>query len=257
MKQIILSLTIMALFSSCLPEQKVSSSTSSSGGTDPTVTSTTGDDGGNTTGSTTGDDGSNGTNGTTGNSGGGFPIHSFNLFLAGMQDWFPQSNTAPLADTFITPQEAGIAFQTDGTLRVRLKVKSQSIPPTNQTGCYGRNTGVGFTPYYQSLKFDLFLRDVICPGGGTNCSPNQYILGSRYRAQYGVGPVAIDSYSQIIDVGNFANQGVVATTVEISNVRSDQYCASNGSFCPAEKNVRTQDCWNMELEVQTSYTQSF
>lgn len=246
MKKIILSLTIITLFSSCLPEQEVQSTSS---------TSTT--DSGTTTVDTSGGD-SGSTDDSTDTSA-GFPVHSFNLFLAGMQDWYPQNNSEPLADTFITPQEAGIAFQTDGLLRVRLKVKSQQIAPSGQTYCYGRNTGSGFTPYYQSLKFDLHLRDVICPNGGTSCSSSEYILGDRYRGQYGVGPVAVDSYSSIIDVGSVANQGVIATTVEISNVRSDQYCQHYGdseTYCPAERNVRTQDCWNMELEVQTSYTQS-
>ena len=256
MKKLIFMTLVLSIFASCLPQPEPSTASSGTGTTDDGTTVSGGgdDNSGGGSDSGTGDTGTGDDGG--GDTSGGFPVHNFNIFLAGGQPWFPQDNTAPLTDTFINLQEAAIAFQTDGILRVRLKVKPQVIPPVNETYCYGRNTGAGFTPYYSSLKFDLSLRDITCPGGGTSCAPSQYILGSAYRRNLGIGPVSVDGYSEIIDVGALANQGVVATTVEITNVRSDQFCASNGSFCPAERMVRTQDCFNMELQVQTSYTQS-
>jgi hypothetical protein len=271
MKNLFFLLLTTAMFSSCLPESSSSSSSSSSSnGDNGTVTSgttgTTGTTGTNGTTGTTGTNGTNGTTGTTGSSGGGFPINSFNIFLAGTQsgegggDWYARNdNTGPLMDTFINLQEAAIAFKTDGTLRVRLKVNAQPVAPTNETYCYGRTTGSALVPYYTKLKFDLALRDIYCLNGGTTCPASQYRLGSQYRRQIGVGPVSVGSYSEIIDVGSVANQNVVATTVEVSAVKSDQWCAStNGKeFCPSEKAVRTKDCYNMELEVQTSYTESF
>ena len=246
MKKLIFITLILSLLASCLPESEKSSTSSTSG----TGTTT----GGTTTTTTGGTTGSGTTGGTTSN---GFPVHSFNIFLAGGQSWFPQSNTAPLADTFINLQEAAIAFQTDGLLRVRLKIKPQEIPPTNQTHCFGRTTGAGFAPYYSKLKFDLSLRDITCSGGGTTCSASDYILGAPYRRSLGLGPIDTNSFSEVIDIGANANLNVVATAVEISNVRSDQFCAANGSFCPAEKSIRTKDCFSMELQVQTSFTQTF
>jgi hypothetical protein len=239
MKRIILSLTIMALFSSCLPEQQVASSSSSSGDSSSGTTTTTVDNGNGTTTS-------GGTDTGTGNTGGsGFPVHNFNILLAGYQNWYPRSNTEPLANTFITPQEAAIAFQTDGLLRIRLRANPQPRPPTNEQYCYGRNTGIR-VPNYGDLTVDLHLVDIKCPSGGISCDPSQYILGQAYRPK-NIGPVTVSSNSEIIDIGQYANQGVVATAIKISNARKDQ----------GNETVRSMDCWSMDVEVQTSYTQSF
>lgn len=248
MKKFVLLTLLFTLLASCLPEAPESTSSDgsddgSTGGGTTTVVDTSGNDDG-----TSNDD-----DGSTGNQ---LPIAVYNVFLAGGQTWLPRSNTEPLTDTFLSPQEASIAFQTDGLLRARITVKPQQIAPVNDTYCFGRSTGVAFFPLYTQLKFDVSLVDITCPGGGTSCDPSSYIVGNPYRTQFGVGPVNSESSTEIIDLGQFANQGVVATALQISNVRSDQFCASNGSFCPAERMVRTQDCFNMEVQVQTSFTES-
>lgn len=258
MKKIILTLSILALAASCLPEQKTVS-TGSSSNDNTVVTDTTGTNGSNTTSSGGTTDGSS----TTGSTGSGFPPYVYPIALAGEGDdaqsteqhkdsvrWYPKDTQA---STFITPREAGILFQTDNLLRVRLKIKPQG------TSCYGRNTGSPMNTYTK-LQFDIHLRNITCPGGGTSCDPSQYILGPRYYSYQSVGPVNVGSYSQIFDFSNRLSTGVVATTVEIDNVSSDNYCLVGGSneiFCPARRRVRTMDCWGMDLEVQTSYTQSF
>jgi hypothetical protein len=248
MKKLILLTLILSLFASCLPEATESTSSS----VDATGDGTT--NGGTTGGTTDSDNGS----GDSGNTGTLLPVAVHSVFLAGGQNWFPQNISTPLSDTFLSLQEAAIAFQTDGLLRVKIKVKSQPSPPVNQTYCYGRNTGSSYFPYYTKLKFDVSLVDITCPGGGSSCDPSQYSLGTPYRTQYGLGPINTDSFSEVIDIGQYANQGVVATAIQITNVRSGQYCeATNGvDFCPAERQVRTLDCFNMDVHVQTSFTES-
>lgn len=249
------------ILTACL-EQTTTSSSSSSGSSDVT-TQTTGDSGSGTT--TTGTDGTSGYTGTgatcygteSDGQGPGTPIHHFNLFLAGYQDWYPQYNSDSLAQqTFITPQEASILFSSDSRLRVRLIAKPQPIPPSNETYCYGRNTGSQMISYTK-LKFDLYLRDVKCSDGSTTtCSSGQYVLGPRYGMQT-IGPINVNECSQVIDLGNLRNQSNFGTAVEIAAVKSDQYCQTNGSFCEAEKNIRSIDCWQMTMQVVTDSTQDF
>lgn len=260
-----LSLSLVA----CNQQATSSSSGGSSGGNITTQTNGTnggGTTGGGTTGSTT-----TGTNGsgytgtgatcngdTSDGQGPGTPMHHLNLFLAGYQDWKPQVNSDSLAQmTFITPQEASILFSSDSRLRVRFMVKSQPQPPSNQTYCYGRNTGTQIE-HYGKLKFEIYLRDVLCSTGSTtSCPSNSYVLGPRYGGPIFVGPVNVNECSPVIDLGNLRNQSNFGTTIEVAAVKSDQYCQINGSFCEAEKNVRSIDCWQMTLQVVTDSTQDF
>lgn len=263
---LITMLTLSLIVTSCI-DQKTSTS---SGGT--VTTQTNGDNGGGTTG-TNGSGGTTGTNGgtsgytgtgatcngdTSDGQGPGTPIHHLNLFLAGYQDWKPQINNDSLAQmTFITPQEASILFSSDSRLRVRFIVKDQPQPPSNQTYCYGRNTGTQIQ-HYGKLKFEIYLRDVLCSTGSTtSCPSNSYVLGPRYGGPTFVGPVNVNECSPVIDLGDLRNQSNFGTTIEVAAVKSDQYCQINGSFCEAEKNVRSIDCWQMTMQVVTDSTQDF
>jgi hypothetical protein len=267
-KTYLIAFLSLSLFLTGCIDQKVT--TSSAGGGGDVTTQTNGDNGGGTTGST-GNTGTTGTNGSTGTgtgttcygtqsdgSGTGTPIHHLNLFLAGYQDWYPQYNGDSLAQqTFITPQEASILFSSDSRLRVRFMVKPQPQPPSNQTYCYGRNTGVQIQ-HYGKLKFEIHLRDIQCSNGSTtSCPSGQYVLGPRYGGPIYVGPIDVDSCSPVIDLGHLRNQSNFGTTVEVAAVKSDQYCQINGTFCESEKNVRSIDCWQMTMQVVTDSTQDF
>lgn len=254
MKNLVLILMISSFLASCLPEQKTASTSSSS--TDGTTTSgTTGTNG---SGSTTGTNGTTGTTGTTGSTGGGFPVHGLSIRLAGegygaqtteahkqSVRWYPKST---VDSSFISVEEASYMFQTDSLLKVRFNVQTQP------TSCYGKATGAAI-PAYGMLQFDVSLVAIKCPSGGTNCSPSQYILGAPYYKQT-VGPVNANA-STILDFSNKLTNGAVATAIRIDNVSSDQYCDQYPNhFCPASRIMRAQDCWGINLEVQTSYTQS-
>lgn len=260
---IILALSVCHL--SCVDQKSSSSGSSGSSGNSIVQDSGNGDGAGNSNnnGSIDGNGGSGSTSssctGTVSDGQGpGTPIHSMNLFLAGLQDWFPQVNNDSLAQmTFITPQEASILFSSDSRLRIRFMVKPQPIAPSNQTYCYGRNSGVAMAPY-NKLKFDIYLRDINCStGSSVSCASGDYTLGPRYGGPITVGPIDVNSCSGIIDLGHLRNQSNFGTAIEVAAVKSDQYCEANNEFCPSEKNVRSIDCWQMTLQVVTDSTQDF
>lgn len=263
----LLALLFTSLVLSGCVDQKTTTSSSTGkdnignqGGTTGGVNTGGGDTGGGDNGGGTNPSGTGATcYGTQSDgSGTGTPIHHLNLFLAGYQDWYPQVNNDSLAQqTFITPQEASILFSSDSRLRVRFMVKPQPQPPSGQTYCYGRNTGVQI-PHYGKLKFEIHLRDIRCSNGSTtSCPSGQYVLGPRYGGPIYVGPVNINECSNVIDLGHLRNQSNFGTTVEVAAVKSDQTCNANGTFCDAEKNVRSIDCWQMTMQVVTDSTQDF
>lgn len=249
MKKTILLTLLLALFSSCLPEaadSTTSSSDDSSSSEETIIIQDTVD---------TSSNGDSSSGGTTDK----LPVAVHSVFMAGGQEWYPRDNTTPLAGTFLNLQEAAISFNTDGLLKVKIRVKPQQVAPPGTTYCFGRSTNKVARAPYTKLKFDVSLVDIKCPNlpngdTTTSCAPEDYLLGTPYKTQYGVGPISINSFSEIIDLGQLANQGVVSTAIQISNIRTDQFCQGNGSFCPAERIAGTQDCLNMDVHVQTSFT---
>lgn len=198
---------------------------------------------------------------TNDGTGSGYPIHHFDMLVAGHQSWVPGDYADPLAQqTMPTLQEASIIFNSDSKLRVRVKVKSQPHPTTSEEYCYGRETGRAFDQYvYTKLRFRLHLRDIKCdtvdPNDSSKCQSGFY-LGPRYRSTF-IDPIDVNQCSNIIDLGHMRNQSQFGTTIEIEDVKADSTCQANGTYCPAEKIVRTASCWNMTLQVVTDYTQDF
>lgn len=263
MKKIILLALVFAL-SSCLEGEAPGSSTTSndSGGG---ISNTTGGNGGTTgttgttgSGSTTGTTGTDGTTGSTGTSG-GFPLHQFDLLLSGHESWVPGNYTDSLAmETQITPQEANILFSSDTRLKLRFRVLPQPNPTSGEKYCYDRTLGQAADAYsYTKLKWRVRLRDILCsqpdPNNTNNCLSGFY-LGSPYSPRP-IGPVNVDSFSEVIDYGSSRNFSPYGTTVEIDQVYSDNYCLATGSYCPANFVVRRASCWHMTMEVSTDYTQ--
>ena len=145
-------------------------------------------------------------------------------------------------------------------LKVRLKVHSQPFPTAGEEYCYGRNTGSPADQFsYTKLRFRVHLRDVLCnnpdPVNPNNCLSGFY-LSNRYRTQY-IDPINVDGCSNPIDLGAIRNQTQFGTIIEVEDVKSDSTCQANGTFCPAEKIVRTASCWRMTLQVVTDFTQDF
>lgn len=245
---------------SCLPEKSSNSNSSDSGDDTTTTGSTGGSGGGSGSGGSSG--GGNSCSGSTSDGqGSGYPIHHFDMLVAGHQSWVPGDYADPLAQqTMPTLQEASLLFNSDAKLRVRVKIKSQPYPTTGEEYCYGRETGRAADQFvYSKLRFRLHLRDILCdtvdPNDSSSCQSGFY-LGPRYQSRF-IDPVEVSRCSGVIDLGHLRNQTQFGTTVEIEDVKADSTCQSNGTYCPAEKVVRTASCWNMTLQVVTDYTQDF
>lgn len=257
----LLILTILsALLSACFENTRTTTSTNN-GPDDPggvTITQTDDDD----------DDddedpnpiGTSSCTGTTADGVGEGPaIFQQDMFLAGHQTWVPGNYFDPLAtSTMPTVQSAMLLFRSDSRLKVRFKVNSQPIPTVGEVYCFGRETGGASDQYvYTKLRFRLTLRDVLCdtpdPGNPNNCLSGFY-LGSPYQSQFSQ-PVSVDSCSQIYDLGALRNQTTYGTVVSVDDVKADSTCQANGTYCPAEKLVRTRSCWHMTMQISTDYTQ--
>jgi hypothetical protein len=274
------SLLLMISLVSCLQQETIST------GTDENVqiitsdnnSSTDGDTVTDTSGGTTTTTPGTGTscvgNPTSDGQGDGTPMHQFELLMAGDElsttngqsvqyPWYPGiSDTSGLYGDFISPLEAGLIFPSDSRLRVRFKVKPQPYVPAGQTYCKGRGVGqAGDTYKYKKLKFVMHLRDVICSSYNTNGQCTNAYLGARYRTQY-IDATDENTCTPIMDIGHLRNQGsnIIATTVEVDQVRADSTCQQNGGTgygCPAEVKVRNASCWQMTMQVVTDYTQDY
>ena len=193
----------------------------------------------------------------------GTPIHHFNLFLAGKQDWVPGDydfNDPLISQTMINIQEASLLFQSDSKLQVRFKIHAQEEPSAGEALCFGRSIGMAADQFnYSKLRFYLSLRDVLCDqpnaSNPTQCDSGFY-LGPRYQTQI-LDPIAVDGCSNKIDLGHLRNSSLYGTTVEVHKVQSDSTCQANETHCPANDDVRSGSCWRMTMQVSTDYTQSF
>lgn len=263
MKKFIL---LLALITSLNMLVGCSDSTTNSSGTDTTDNGDGGDggtgDGGTVNNNTTPTTPANCTGTTADGTGDGTPIHQFRMMLSGHETWVPGDYTEALRSSIPRLVEASQLFQSDSRLKVRFKVNSQPYPTAGEEYCYGRQTGVFSDPYfYTKLKFRLQLRDIICSQinaqDPTQCD-GDLSLGEPYRIQY-FDPVSVGFCSPVIDLGAIRNTGnnIMATTVEVDDVKADSACQYNGSFCPAEKIVRKASCWDMTIQIVTDYTQDF
>lgn len=200
---------------------------------------------------------------TADGTGSGTAIHHFYPLVAGGESWVPGNydfQNDPETSTFISLSDASIIFASDSRLQFRLKVRTQPNPPAGEEFCYGRATGQAADANpYTKLQFTVYLRDILCDQPDVNnpsqCSSGFY-LGPRYRPQM-IGPVNVDSCSEVVDIGSLRNSTQYGTTIEIANVQSDSTCQFNDTFCPANDNVRAASCWNVTLQVVTDFTQGF
>ena len=255
MKTLFTILTLSSLtLTSCFEQTKTVVVKETSGG---------GGDAGGGGGWDNGGGGSNGggTGGGTG-SGTGFDTYKYTFRLAGGRNWAPYSGSMSDEFKYMFPTITAAAdlFKSDSRLKVRIKLLPQESAPSGTEYCLGRQyPQAEYEHYYTKVKFQLALRDVICPGGNMN---NCY-LGSPYGHQT-VGPISVNGYSPILNLGsmrNISNGSIVSTAVEISNVRSDNACLSNNTeyYCGQSGNdpyapLKTGSCWEGTLEFATDYT---
>jgi hypothetical protein len=295
MKNIIILSLLLAVISACTKETTTTTKQSSSGlggyttggystgGTSGGSTTgsstgftTGGTTGGSTTGSTTGGSttGTNTNGGVTGGStgsscagnssdgtGAGQSLRQFTLLMSGdgtssgSRIWMPGISAASNVVGYGSPTyfpsitDARLLLASDTRYKVRLKV----LPQLQNTACHMRETGAGDSFVYKKLKFQVALRDVNC---SNNVSCTGCSLGAPY-AQQTVGPINQNECSSVIDFSSSRNYSACGTVVQVGYVQADSECQTNGWYCPSEKNVRKQSCWNMTLQVSTDSTQDF
>lgn len=239
-----------------------STSSFSNGSSSSTSTSSTSTSGGNTGGSNSGRPVyGNVCNGDTSDGvGDGDNIRILQMGMAGQQNWFPgaYSTSEPSQYFMVTPEEASYLFATDARLKVRFKVNQANQPATGTDDyCYARTSGAADSYRYTMLKFTVALRDVY-----RHKTNNTYRLGDSYAQRVVSQPVSVSRCSEVFDFSSSRNvsapdssEEIAATVVEVSNVRSDSTCQTNGTYCESDALVRKQSCWDLTMQVSVDSTQ--
>lgn len=232
-------------------------------------TSNTGGDSGGDVSSGDGSSGDSGTGSTGGgsSSGGSLPIYYQTILVAGQgtglgdnknenNTWKPWGNSDNLSDLgkSLMPKivEAKSYFRADSKLDIRFKLYEQPNPGGVEY-CYGRKTEGAKMSNYTQVKFKVSLRDITCSESGDS---NNCTLGEKYNTQT-VGPVQVNSYSEVLHLGHLRNDSDHGTTVEVHDVMTDTFCQDSDTYCPTGQYLRLSDCWEARMEISTDYTESF
>ena len=142
-------------------------------------------------------------------------------------------------------------FMTDASLKLRVKVKpQQELTGTSApTYCYGRARGGARIPGYTKLKYTVNVY-------GVSNSNAMSFLGSAGSFETGV-----NSCTPAIDLSYWKEVSPTGVVIAIENVQANQGCwasAYNGyTGCTSFVNVRSFDCWGLDLEVAADGTQTF
>jgi hypothetical protein len=142
-------------------------------------------------------------------------------------------------------------FITDSMLKVRIKVREQ--PETAQTAaslCYGRNFPASSMSGYTKLQYTVKVYKV-------NTGNSVSYLGS-------LGPytTGVNSCSPALDLSNYAGMSPNGIVLTVSDVKANQNCwdnytTSGFTTCNAYKNVRSFDCWSVDIQVAGDGTKTF
>ena len=157
-------------------------------------------------------------------------------------------NTSPMLKSV---SQAKLFFMTDAVLKLRVKVKPQ--PESRQTTniCYGRDSGT-YIAGYTKLEYYVNVYGVT---SGSALGP---LLGTE-------GPfrTSVNSCSEVIDLSGYQEENPTGVVVSINNVKANQNCSPwawdsvGWSNCNSFKNVRSMDCWSIDLEVAADGTKTF
>jgi len=157
-------------------------------------------------------------------------------------------NTSPMLKSVA---QAKVFYMTDSTLKVRFKVKPQPEAAQTDTMCYGRNMPGSTIPGYTKLQYFVKVY-------GVNTSNAVTFLDTK-----GPFTTGVNSCSSAVDLSQYINQnpGQVGLVVAVDQVKANQNCwwsATTGfSGCNMYKNVRSFDCWAMDIEVAADGTKTF
>jgi hypothetical protein len=142
-------------------------------------------------------------------------------------------------------------FITDSMLKVRVKVKPQ--PESAQTAdqmCYGRAYPASSMSGYTKLQYSVKVYSV---GAGNSVS---------YLATLGPFTTGVNSCSPALDLSNYVGMNPNGIVITVTDVKANQNCwdnytTSGFSTCNAYKNVRSFDCWSVDIQVAADGTKTF
>ena len=200
----------------------------------------------------------NSCSGTTadGNNCGQIPIGNYRVVLAGLQDWYPQKNSSLL---YPQKAETELRFKSDGRLRVRVKVNSQPEPFLGIDGngnqihaCEGRIAGADNPGAHRYDKISFNVNFYTSTQSGNTWVKSQLLQSTH------ISGVSVDACSNIIDLP--AEKIKISSNpilVEIAAVSSDLFCTQQGIYCPSERIMRPQECYDITVQVVNDISDDF
>lgn len=169
--------------------------------------------------------------------------------------WYNPSSPTNLTTTYNSSTLRSVSaaktfFITDSMIKVRFKVRAE--PETQSTGstiCQGRTEGQSWLPGYFKLKFAVSLV-------GTK--------SDNTTAEEPLGTItgAVNSCTSGIDLSPYAGMYPNGMYLKISNVTENKGCSNYNwqtgfSTCSSFVNVRSSECWTMDIEVAADGTKTF
>jgi hypothetical protein len=142
-------------------------------------------------------------------------------------------------------------FETDSVLKVRFKVRPQPESSSASPYCYGRNTGSAIAGYHK-LQFNVTLVGVMANG----TVETDTVPGAPFE-------IGVNSCTPAIDLTSAASRYPGGIYLRVESVRGNQLYIPNNyeqyGFRDVNgfSDVRTQDCWSLDVEVAADGTKTF
>lgn len=142
-------------------------------------------------------------------------------------------------------------FSTDAILKVRFKVRPQPESSSASPYCYGRQSGSSIAGYHK-LQFNVVLVGVKS-NGQVETEP---VPGSPFT-------IGVNSCTPSIDLSSYASAYPNGIYLRVESVRGNQQYIPNNyeqygfRDMPGFTDIRSQDCWSLDVEVAADGTKTF
>ncbi|HXH74930.1 MAG TPA: hypothetical protein VNJ08_08195 [Bacteriovoracaceae bacterium] len=161
----------------------------------------------------------------------------------GEAEYSGSSYTHNNSSFLVSTAKAKSFYDSDGKLKVRMKVRPQPKPPVGKSWCFNRVTGQSSNPYgYGKLSFTVSLRGVNQDG-----SLKPELEGNKYvSAQVG-------GCTATMDFSGDNQRHPYGVVLVVRDVQSDQGCWYSGG-CTSDTTVKSGACWSMDVEAAVDGT---
>lgn len=144
-------------------------------------------------------------------------------------------------------------FATDSVLKVRFKVKQQPEATNASPFCTGR-TSASSIAGYTKLQFTVQLVGLNANGAPINASYPDYI---------GTYEIGVNSCTPAVDLSSYASQYPGGFYLIVGSAKGNQAYIPNDYAANGFKNVnsfsdiRSSDCWSLDVEIAADGTKTF